>query len=200
MPTCCCLCQENIIQNEEPVVIYPCAMKCRFHWDCIVSEENQQFEINKCPQCSEAVVSTVSDKDDNADNLLNVSIQYEDGEIDEMYNILPTLKEERDPIFKQATLLMDSCFVGDEQAVVQITGSNPEKINELVNKQDNEKHWTALFYATVAGRTQLVRYLAEQCGADVNVIDVFGNTCVDYAIEEKYNDLVSYLSSCSSSG
>ncbi|ODQ67164.1 hypothetical protein NADFUDRAFT_81739 [Nadsonia fulvescens var. elongata DSM 6958] len=200
---------ENLPTHVLDDVLYPCSH--HFHWACILKHEFPTRDaIMFCPQCAKSVI--------NPSGQLLCQVTSEGGKSPD-FDLAPALLEEFDyrtnPAKKFELALCDACFIGDQMEVFQlVTGTGLEPSDELeedsqeyqekkkyipvnINAPDLEKGWTALFYAAVAGQSDIVRFLLQH-GADINAMDFFGRRAVDYAVEEKQQSIVELLSNYNS--
>jgi ankyrin repeat protein len=64
--------------------------------------------------------------------------------------------------------------------------------SEIVNVSCDQK-LTALHWATVRGRVEIVKYLVETCEADIQIANRYGRTAMHYAIYSGMLEIVQYL-------
>jgi ankyrin repeat protein len=78
---------------------------------------------------------------------------------------------------------------GNFDAVRELYGRHGSVI---VNVSCDQK-WTALHWATVRGRVEVVKYLVETCEADIQIANRYGRTAMHYAIYSGKLEIVQYL-------
>ena len=67
-----------------------------------------------------------------------------------------------------------------------------EEIKQIINKSQKNKN-DLLFYFSIKGNTEIVRYLVEQHGVNVNTKGNFGDTILFSACTQGNFELVKYL-------
>ncbi|CAN6642540.1 hypothetical protein TRVA0_019S01288 [Trichomonascus vanleenenianus] len=189
----CALCGEpiDLFANDGEAltdVEFPCGD--HFHWECVIAHSK---EPSRCPHCDKAVIN-------GSGQLLVTLASYDEDEpdnigVDRDYDILPVIVEEQEetknPRLRLHRHFLDACFVGDQETVFLALSQDPEIVNTAV---DPDKKWTGLFFASVAGHSDIVTYLLAH-GADTHTVDAMNHRPIDYAIEERHDVVVCLLSS-----
>ncbi|CAI9744104.1 E3 ubiquitin-protein ligase MIB2-like isoform X14 [Octopus vulgaris] len=85
------------------------------------------------------------------------------------------------------TVLMAACERGNKELITLLTESGAD-----LNIGDKDKKWTALHYAVVNHKTDVVAFLVSS-GANVNKQDSGGDTPLHLAVWNKYEDVVKVL-------
>lgn len=61
-----------------------------------------------------------------------------------------------------------------------------------VNAVDNIEHWTAVMFAAGEGQMEVVKTLLA-AGADINMVDIDGESSFDFAVANKHPEMAQYL-------
>ncbi|MEM7496153.1 MAG: ankyrin repeat domain-containing protein [Myxococcota bacterium] len=85
-----------------------------------------------------------------------------------------------------------ACYEGDETLIgVMLNELDPSERMSLINQQMDASHdgLTCLMLAAVEGRTPAARFLLQH-GANVMLKSTDGKTALDYAVEERRNEII----------
>ncbi|KAK9477163.1 hypothetical protein V1514DRAFT_334714 [Lipomyces japonicus] len=167
----------------DDVQLNLCPAQHHFHWQCFLTHEQP---LPNCPACRTAIVPP--------DAPLLATVRHESGDEDHDYDLRPALVEERfyasNPQLRMQEALFSACFQGSEDVVLDLVQAEPS----IVHAVDIDKAWTALFFAAVAGREGIVRFLVAN-GADAGVNDKLGKTAADYAADEGHPVIANFITS-----
>lgn len=62
------------------------------------------------------------------------------------------------------------------------------------NIADAEENWTAVMFAAGEGQLEVIKTLAAN-GADLSMVDIDGESCVDFAVSKGHTEVANYLQS-----
>ncbi|KAK9449520.1 uncharacterized protein V1518DRAFT_262335 [Limtongia smithiae] len=197
----------------DDVVLDACPVGHHFHWFCFLAHEAPP---TYCPACNMQIIPAASAGGSSSSSSAVPKPQLlatvtDDGGVTTGYDIYSALQDTRayksNPLLARRDAFFDACFSGDEPAVLRILSPqddddeaipttistpSPELVSQLLQSRDDDKGWTALFYAAVGGREGIVAFLLAH-GAERGIRDRFGRTAREYAADEGHTGIVAML-------
>lgn len=177
----CYLCDQGV---GDTLVEIPCSDHSTYHWECIIAHTKNP---NSCPLCEKIITN-------NDGQLLCKVVDLED-QSDDIEDLLPIITQEQlynsTPILRHYQVFLQACFENDLDSINEFISTDASIVSSAI---DVEKHWNALFFALVPGHFNLVKFLIENHRVDHTLTDIYGNSPLDYAIQENHTEIINYLS------
>ena len=133
--------------------------------------------------------------DNNMNNIYNILLQYKRNDMMEFL-----LNNEIDKTMNKSLYLdntgmsvLQNIIVYENMEMLDFIIEKTKFISNIVNNMEHEYGLTALHQCVIKSLNN-ISYKLIQCGADINISDYLGNTCIHYAmIEKNYSIIIEFI-------